>query len=558
MTAVAAVAGVTAVATGAGLRGVGGATLTGSVELGASGLPTKFVVLALDQVSDSTAAVALELELPAGAIVADARVEIEARPAGRTAIGNLATVRPASGASAEPTKELVVDFGGLRTVSTISTPSSLTGLRPWLGTGFPSSGELVPSGPLRKGEARTEFAFTEVATERLLVSLAGAVTPAGLAAAGRITQQDPPADLEVVVGGEQVDFRPGPVRGSGSHLLAEIDITAAVQRAVAASAVPVSVELRSSLPAQLTITQARTAYLHAHTVAFPEGGRRTLPVPEEGTVPIALPLTARPGGVDPANWRITLVRFELSGDVGEVRVVPAVGPAIDFGGEVLVDADRPVVVRLPPSALRRLGRVDGIRLLLRGEQATELAGFLRGGAAVPGDELPGGQLAPTTVEPSAEAGWVTLPLARALPADATGGMWAVVQVTRGRVALMLAAAGQPDDEGLIRRQAPNGSFRALPTVEGLSTTATPIRVVGAAPPTAPIDAVVVSVPGTARPTVAGTPTTSAVTHELPLADGVTTADTAARVGADLVLQLSVSGPGTYTIGPVVVGYEEIP
>jgi hypothetical protein len=270
------------------------------------------------------------------------------------------------------------------------------------------------------------------------------------------------------------------------------------------------------------------------------------------------------------------VRFELAAVVGEERVAPASGPELGLDAELVCDPDRPLAVRVPPSALRRVAELRAVRLPVIAERDIELAGFLTtervgaGGSPEPGDPLPGGDLTPSEMAAGPDLRWVTLPLARPVALKGGGGVWAIVQVTRGAVRCALAASGAtPDDEALVRRQASNGAYRPLPVVKDVPTAAIGLRVVGVPPATAPIEAVTVRVPGVPSPAgapdpavvtaVATTPTPDPATHELRHGEAVTAgAPARPAAGTDLLLRLEVSAPGEYTIGPVTVGYEEAP
>lgn len=511
-----------------------------------------YTTVYFDPVSDARATLPFDYPLPDRAIVGSARVRITAQPAGRTEIGNVARVRPASGDSPAATSSLVIDFGGLRSVSALTTPSAATMLRPWMGTAFPTYGGLVTT-----TNTSATVDFTEVATERLLVGLTNAATPDALATQGRVTLHDAPADIELVVAGERVHFAPGPVKAEGARYDETIDVTDAVQRAVDAGTVPVPIELRSSVPAQLSIIPQPGAHLEAHPVQFPEGERRTVAATDEGVVELRLPLAA-----GSSTWRVRLVRFDLQGDVGDRRVLPATGPSTPEGAELVVDPDHPAVIRLPPATLARLHAVDSLRVLVRAEQGTELSGHLcveatsPTGDAGPGEPVPDAELTPTTVEPGDVTAWVTLPLVRPAAVDPALGTWVVLQASRGRVVMPLAVpAGDPDDDAVVLRVGANGRHRALPTVSGIATGAVPLRVGGQPPATAPIDALTIAIPGTPASTEVSATPGAAERFEIELDDPVTAATPGARDGDDLVLQLTVIGPGSHTVGPVTVGYE---
>ena len=505
-----------------------------------------FIFIQYDPVTEATSSLAYGYDVPAGSLVGAASVTVTAEPAGRTAIENVGRVRAADGALAT-TKQLVVDFGGLRTVSSVTAPSALTAVRPWTGTSF-ATDSLVPS------VSTSDETFTEVATERLLVEVAAATTPGAFAETGRVTLHDPPADVELLVGGERVHIEPGPVRGEHARLERTIDITAAVQRSVDAGVVPVPLELRSSVPANLSIAPGPGAHVLAHAVAFSEGARRTVSTADEGVFTVELPLPPESDG-----WRIRQLRFDLQGDVGDRRVIPADGPAVAPGAEVVVDVDRPLAIRLPASTVRSLPVVDAVRLLVRPETAGELGGHLApevsgpGGELVPGEPLADAALVATPVEVAPTSGWVTLPLARPVSLDPEEGVWVVVHAARGRVVLPLAVPSTAPPGGApavdVVRLASNGRYRPLPAVTGIDTTAVPIRIGGVPVPTAPVPAVEVVVDGSGLDPIRLTPESTPQSFELAFDPPLVPAD------GHLDVHLTITGPGDHTIGPVVVGYE---
>lgn len=516
-----------------------------------------YYTLVTPPVTGASSSIAGSFQLPAGAIVGVAAVRITASPAGHATVANVARVRAADNDDGSATANHIVDFGGLRSVTSVSSARFVSSVKPWLGTAFDDE-SLAGSG------LGTEYRFGEIRAERLLVTLATATTPADFAANAGVTINDAPADLELIVAGERAHFVAGAVRGPGATHDETVDVTEAVQRAVDAGISPVPIELRASVPGQLSITPS-LQFLSAYHASFAEGERRTVTATDEGVLDVRVPL-----GSGNASWKIRLVRFELAGVVGDARVVPADGPVFTADAQLTCDPNRSITVRLPPSAVRRFDQVVAIRVPVACEAPAELAGFLRAGVTdalgvpMPGEAIPDATLAPTPVEPKGAIAFVTVPLARPTPVDPAATVWASVQVTRGEVLVPLVETAIPvDEQALVRRQAPNGCFRSLPSVPGVATDAAGLRVVGIAPATAPIAAVEVSVPGAVsttaadRPTVTATPGTSPEVHELHFTSApVTVANATARIGDDLVVRLRVTGPGEYTVGPVTIGYEE--
>lgn len=517
-----------------------------------------YIAYVVPPVTDARDVVSVDLDLPRGAIVGVSTVRFKAEPAGHTKIGNVARIRAADHDTDAPTNRLIIDFGGLRSVSSLSTGATISMIFPWLGTAF-SDDELTitPSG--------SEYRFDEIRTERLLVQLLNSMTPSS-AADGAVTINDAPADLEVVVGGERVHFVPGVVRGANATHNEVIDVSDAIQSAVDAGLVPVTVQLRSSVPGQLSVAP-QLDYLHAHQVVFPEGARRTVAANAEGQIDVVLPL-----GDEAREWNIRMIRFDLAGEIGESRVLPPIGPVFSADAELICDPDHPIVIRVPPATLARFSELHALRLPITTAGSAELAGFLRSetlgptNQPYPGEQVPEATFAPTAVEPFDSLRWVTLPLSRPLPVDPGVGLWASVQVTRGLVHVPLAPeSGAPDEQALVRRQAPNGQFRPLPTVTGVATGAVGLHVIGTPPKTAPIDSVMIAVPGSTAATtgqpdptsLSTTPTSEPSRHELRYrTTPVRASDGPGGSETVVVLRLIVTGPGDYTIGPVTIGYEE--
>lgn len=510
--------------------------------------------------AEAARSVSASIPMPPDAIVEAASVQLTASPAGRTTIADVARVRAAQGSPTASGYEIVVDFGGLRTVSQLSVPREqvghvplpISGIAPWVGTEFGDDLDLTAD--LLVGGAVDSRTFREVLTERLLVKLNQSMDPT-TAATGQVTTTTAPADLEVLVAGERVHFVPGPVTGTDASHDETIDIADAVSRALAAGMTEVPLELRSAVPCQLSLTPTHD-HLDAHRVRFAEGEFRTLDRAEEGVVDVAVPL-----GAGSSSWEIRLIDIGIGGDVGDTRVVPSIDPDTESDAMLTCDPDQALFIRLPPAHLHRFETLEAIRILVSCDEATELAGVLHEGVIDPtGLHGPGPAIDDATLEPTAiEVGpsrWVTLPLARPAAVGADDDRWASVVVTRGRVQVPLdedRPSDADDARAFVRRPAGNDLYRPLPDVPGVSTSAVPIRLAGIPPATAPIDAIDLVVPGTAV-SVATTPTSDASRHVHELLEPVSAASPA-RSGDDLVLRLDLRTGGRITLGPIVVGYQ---
>jgi len=490
----------------------------------------------------------------AGAIVQEVVAVVAAQAPGTTTIGSIAQVRAASGDPSAASDGLVVDFQGLRTVSRVSAPETITDVRAWVGTQFDTRSSLVSDG------ASTVQEFTEVLTERLLVTFDEDVDPAELAEDGAVTVPTPPADLEVTVNGVRAWFAAGPARPNAedaegeAEFRTEVDITAAVQAAVAAGAVPIALALRSSVPGRLGLA-ARLDYLKTHAVAFPEGLARVLDAEAEGELELALPLPAAA-----SEWSIHAVELTATATLPPVRVLPAVGPALSAEAELVLDPDRAVVVCLPTARTGLLETLTALRLPLAvGPEGGELGGTLHADAdGIPGDPLGQGQLGPVPLEPGdgAALGWVSLPLAQPYALTPGETLWVALQMARGSAVWPLAVPDlAPGAVATLRRRTPNGLFRPLSTAAGVATSAGALRVAGEPPANAPVHALEARVAGTSE-RVGFTPTADGVTVSLRLAAPVSGADATAVVDGALRLALVTGTPGAVSFGSVRVAYTE--
>jgi hypothetical protein len=503
----------------------------------------------------SVAALDLPLaDVPAEALVRQAVVTMRARAPGATGIRDVAQVRVAAGDADEST-QLVVDFGAMRTVAGISAPTGITMVQPWLGTQFGD-----PVEPLG-GDSTAARTFPEVQAERLLVTLGRALTPDQLAG-GSVTLPTPPPDLELQVNGVRTVFRPGPA----SPAAEEVDVTAAVQAAVDAGAVPVVLTLRAAVPGVLEL-DASLDFLPTQAVVFPDGVARVLETDAEGDVRLALPLAG-----DTSAWNVHEVQMTVSGRPGPERVLPPVDPEPSGKAELVLDADRSVVAGLPPGRVAQLESLSALRLAVAaGPDGAELAGTLLADAAGgPGEALPDGQLGPVTVPPGdgATPAWVTLPLAAERPLVPGVPVWVALQLARGQVVWPVAKPdGDPRLDAPLRRRTPSGTYKELSSVKEPSTDAqtpaTPspppaamLRLVGVPPANAPLGALEARVDGTTdAEAVSFTPTADGVRVAIRLATAAT-AETEGAFAADgsLQLRVTVSAPGSYSFSAVKVAY----
>ena len=499
--------------------------------------------------------VATSLDVPTGAVVDRAVVRVAASAPNRTPIGGVATVRAASGDPESDSDSMIIDFGVMRNVSGVEAPAAISRVAPWLGTSFDDGGYLEG--------ALAAVTLQELQTERLLVEFEQSVTAAGVAAA-HVTTSTAPADLDLFVAGTRTWFRQGVAPADFAE---EVDITAAVQAAVAAGTSPVPVVLKARVPGHLELTPVGDVqFLQTYVVQFNQGDTTVADALEEGIVDVALPMP-----VESATWKIHRVVGTIAAeDRGPTRVLPPVGPEALDDAELTLDADRPIVVRVPTALLGQFGALTAVRVrLTAGPSGIGVVGGLLGGTATtPGKALPGGEVTEVSVTASTAPVWVTLPFAKQVVLPVKETLWLSVAATRGRAvlglrdvvpAVELGTNGQPltDDErgiAVIRRITPNGVARPLSAPVGLRTDALALRLVGAAPDSRPIDLIAV---GLASEQSASTVIDIATNVEP--SDGPDRYVRALPVPAPLPgprLRVTVTAATRLTVGPVLVAYQE--
>jgi hypothetical protein len=187
----------------------------------------------------------------------------------------------------------------------------------------------------------------------------------------------------------------------------------------------------------------------------------------EGAQTLALTAAGMPAGA-----QMTEVRLTLKGAVPPERVLPPTGPEISDLVEIVLDANRAALVRLPIDP--RLASLTAIRLPLAvapvGAQAT-VALWSSTEAGEPDAPIPTGVSKPVLVDEGAER-WVSFPfdppyaLEPPPPAPAVASpLWAAVLVRRAEVTWRLTlAANVAQDAGLLRTGPSAGPWYPLPAL----------------------------------------------------------------------------------------------
>jgi hypothetical protein len=487
----------------------------------------------------------LPIVLRRNAVVRRFDVVVQAARADATLLGTAAQVRKQSEHLGLVT--VVADFGTPRTVSSVGvvdgSPIDIGSVTTWTGVAFAASPVYSA---VMKGDATTHQSFvasapppstgkraifSEVRTERLMLTLVGESDIATIAAEVWVHLPDLPSDLELRLGpGAPVWTSPGPVQPGARGFDAEARQTvplADVLNALAGdltddSEQALSLVLSSRVPGRLELTQdtARTVLRYLAAIDLGPEGQHELVFDTEGLREVVLALPAWVAAVEQ-------VSLTLIARLPAERVLPPVGPPVasvpgDPGGaavaELVLDADHAACVRLP--AATRLVDSVGVRLPVRADAggAEARVVLLQGtdGSTEPGGPVDGATSAPVVLADGAGQPdpftTFAFPQPVAIRDDALP--WAALVPSRGRVCWTLGQLATAADVAPVRRGPPAGPWRALPGLLASDPTiGGRLRVVGHAAAQSPVAPLVIDVvgrePGARRPLDA-TPTARGV------------------------------------------------
>lgn len=166
--------------------------------------PRKTAAAQEDQGPPCSAKVEHSLDLPSGGLLTKVEVEVLALAAGECLLNEAGEVR----SSPDDTTKAVIDLKSMRSVSGLDTPLAISEIVPWTGAGFASEGPSFTSGK--------KVRFTELATEKLLVTFGSAVDIEELAEKGKILLPDAPSDLVLSLNGKTAWTHIGPVKLSAA------------------------------------------------------------------------------------------------------------------------------------------------------------------------------------------------------------------------------------------------------------------------------------------------------------------------------------------------------
>ncbi|MEO8620394.1 MAG: hypothetical protein ABI625_04960 [bacterium] len=482
--------------------------------------------------ADGVASRTVTQALAHNALVRKFTVRVGAERADGTTLDNSGQVRLQTEAGGS--KIIVVDFGMLRTVSGVGRVAGLAAaglricsLRAFKGDGFGTTDLYLEDcdAPDIDAEAvrSAESNAFETRTDKVRLKIKTTATLPQIAAAVYLQFPDLPSDLDLRInGGSPAWSAPGVAQpnthgwDATTHQL--VDLTSALQALTGdsrdASALDAGISLGSRVPGLLTLELVTVDVAYLTRIAFGDTEDTTLVLDQEGEYDVVLPLP---------SWVATVqeVRFTLTATVPSERVLEPVGPprALQSAGsgaayDLVLDVDHAGSARLDVAA--PFTELVGVRLPLRaGVDGAEVRVVLcQGNADGPTLPVAAGTSTPVDMPPAAAADddvWTTFPMPKPVKLDHKLTYWAVVVIGRGGASWSLGSFSSPAAVVPIRRGAATGPWHPLPNVivDG-SNLGARIRVVGKAPPTAPVAPIMASIVGHADAQVAVTPTPKGV------------------------------------------------
>lgn len=509
-------------------------------------------------VRDGVTTAGLEVELPQNALVERYEVTVRAERARATPVREVAEVRSnqaVSGSASDLTSSVVIDFGAMQTVAGVAAPIGvgMTSAFAWVGTGFsPFAIPLASAAVVGVGGQLLQFK-SEIRTERLLVELSAAAALSTLAEGLAVFLPEPPSDLEIRIdGGPPVWTQLGPVHAPEQVVDLGPQLAALTGDPTATATRSFALTLKSRVPGVLALEQRPAGIVVRRIFRAPfEGDRqKRLSFDAEGAVTVALDLPPPAAG---ASRAISELRLLATGNLPSVRVVPPLGPDPAPGPDapvlvdLVLDANRAAIVRLPPESGVALLEAVRLPLVVSAGGGEGRVVLWRGEAGLPVEPLPDGASEPVGLEGETGGGgerWVTCPFPRAVALDPEAAVealpWAALIVSRGEVTWSLARAGGSGvhEAQTVRRGPPSGPWKPLPQPFGAAAAApgSPfpglrgrIRLRGRAPEDVPLAPLQIGLAERPEQTVAVTPTQRGVRAVLKLEPPLATDTATLRV-----------------------------
>lgn len=480
--------------------------------------------------ADGVASRTIVKALAHNALVRAYTVRVGAARADFTTLANAGQVRLQSDDNG--TMVVVVDFGMLRTVSDIRriegsrVTMTICSLRAFRGDAFDTTdlyaencNALGFSDLMLRSSDQNTF---ETRTDRVRITLKTTASLAEISNALSLQFPDLPSDLDIRVNGGTPPWQaPGVaqsnVHGWNAKTEQDVDLTSALAAITGdssdASPLDAIIVLSSRIPGRLTLDTLVEDIAYLGRISFAGSEQVVIPLPEEGEYDTVLQLPAWVKNVEE-------VRLVATASVPPERILEPVGPpiALQSGGsgaayDLLLDVDHAGSARL--DEVLQLSDLTALRLPLRaGVDGAEVRVVVHeGNSEGPLRPAAGGTTTPVDVAPAGTNDgdvWTTFALPKAMRVSPTVTYWAVVVVGRGSAQWSLGRFPDAQRVVPIRRGTATGPWYSLPNVGvGGDTLGARVRIVGKAPPTAPIAPITIGVVGSTA-TVDVTPTPKGV------------------------------------------------
>lgn len=502
----------------------------------------------------------LVTSLPTDALLTSAIARITLSEGGTVAAGLVARVR-----NGETSRVLVVDFGALRTVSSLALPSgkTLSTLAQWVGNQFKTLDNLGSF------TGKTAIAFSEIQTERLELTFGSNIDAVAAANQLLVTIPSAPTDLAIEIAGSVAWSRPGPARFAGNgRFEIEVPITEALQAALAKGANP-RVTLRSATPCRQQLA-LDLAFVRVHEVNLPPSGLVVnSEIEAEADAFLALPAAS-------SDWQVVGLEFTVSGRLPSWRAWPVPELAENTDARLVLDPAHSYAARLPTDWLAPLATLAAVRLpveLPPGFGGAELAAVLyQGDLETPTEPVAAARFRPTALAASATGGrvWVEIELAKpvkvavtAPPGSTSAAWWVEISATRGGVDWPLSAVDDEADPDHVRlrRSLPGPPFRPLAVQlrRGNDTLlpAGTLRVIGTPRSDELRPAVVPLLQGNGAPQLAPGFTPSPTSGVVSLTPAPAATAARGEIGDDLLrLRLRLHSAGQVTLSTAKVYYQD--
>ena len=448
--------------------------------------------------ADGRKQVNLKMNFKANALIDKLDLILTANRAALIQANQAAEVRVAQGDS----QSIIVDFGIMLTVNSVSIApeGSISTIYPWLGTKFDESKSLINKDT---EIAKSAVSFSDVKTERLLITLGSEKNAADIISSLDLSLPDLPSGLSLSINGDQPVWRHDPMVQLGtSEDITEDEWNSLGQRRVSlADAVaqytqdPTSTDdvelefvLSTIVPGKLLIEFEFAETRHIHRLSFDKKSNLALSFDLEGQQQLVISPPSN------ATEPISGIELSISGELNPLRAIPAIAAEANNITELSLGKGRAACVRLDGN----LGLVElaGLRFpFSTGPSGAEARVVLwREKDGVPFEVMENAVSKPLNWTGNEEQ-WIRFDFNEALALEDNVTVWAAIHVNRGEVIWKTAAANELKQYP-IRIGSPEGPWRALPAIfasgTSLGNVAGRVHMLGNADQTLPFPPILIS------------------------------------------------------------------